>query len=649
MLLGLLVNTVGPLIGIPNPLSFTYLFATLAVFFLFLFAIAYKTGGAKKAPDLLGTITVRSLAKALSLVALCLSGIIGSLYNNVSILTMMIIGVAFLGFVSAFFENLVPERFLPLAIATISIAILFHTVLISSHILGSDAFSEFYVFKLTDLNSYWQPPGEMFYYSLTDSLNSVLSITVLPRVYTTLLGISGEWFFKIFYPLIFSLLPLSIYALTKRQLNARVGFLSAFFFMSISIAFFGLEPLSLNRQIVGELFFFLSLFVIVEPKLFSNSGHRIILIIFVSALTLSHYSLAFMFLFFIALFFFLPRLLDILHVRGRTISTQYMTIGMILLLFSIVLFWYTFVSNSPLNQLTNAVGRISNYFTQDFLRLESRTSQGVLTSLSPTVASSLVGTIHKILIYIGQAFVAIGVLIVAVKPKRFNLNLNFRLLGIASISVLGLVILIPNLYSTLNTSRFYAIVLPFLSPFLAIGACYLFDSLINRIKGISIPSKKGKISSVGVKVATCVVVFTFLFQVGLINHLTNDYPYSFSLDLNRKFSSQDIGVQATAHSLYFLDSEVASAEWLLVNGNQTAIVYADTYAQNTVLRSYALRGEYMLPITNDTFLSGSYTYLKYTNVNLGLVETTNSTNLASNLNYSNKIYSNGDSDIYFTP
>ena len=149
--------------------------------------------------------------------------------------------------------------------------------------------------------------------------------------------------------------------------------------------------------------------------------------------------------------------------------------------------------------------------------------------------------------------------------------------------------------------------------------------------------------------ATCVVVFTFLFQVGLINHLTNDYPYSFSLDLNRKFSSQDIGVQATAHSLYFLDSEVASAEWLLVNGNQTAIVYADTYAQNTVLRSYALRGEYMLPITNDTFLSGSYTYLKYTNVNLGLVETTNSTNLASNLNYSNKIYSNGDSDIYFTP
>ena len=649
MFLGLVVNTIGPLAGIPNPLSLTYLLAALSGLFLCLFAIAYKTSKPRQGTDLLGKITIRSFVLALSLVALCLSGIIGALYNNISILIIMLVGVAFLGFVCAFFDNVIPERFLPLIIVAIAITLLFHTVLISKHFLGSDVFSEFYVFKLTDINGYWQTPGTMSFYSLTDSLNSVLSITILPKVYTVLLGISGELFFKIFYPLIFSLLPLSIYTLTRRQLNARISFLSAFFFMSLSIAFFGLEPLSLSRQIIGEFFFVLSFFVIIERKHFSNSGQRVLLIILVSGLTLSHYSLAFMFLFFNALFFFLPRLWAILHGKARTTTMQHLTIGVFLLLISIVLFWYTFVSNSPLNQLTNAFERISNFFTQDFFRPESRTSQGVLTSLSPIVASSLAGTVHKILIYLGQAFIVIGVLIVAVKPKRFNVSSGFRLLGISSIAILGLVFAIPNLYSTLNTSRFYAIVLPFLSPFLALGACFIFDSLINRIEGLSIAFKKVNISALGVKVATCVVVLTFLFQVGLINHLTYDYPFSYSLDLDRKFASQDISVQATVHSLYFLDTEVASAEWLLINGNQTAIVHADTYAQDTVLRSYALRGEYMLPITNETFLSGSYTYLKYINVNLGLVEATNSTNLASALNYSSKIYSNGDSDIYFTP
>jgi uncharacterized membrane protein len=152
------------------------------------------------------------------------------------------------------------------------------------------------------------------------------------------------------------------------------------------------------------------------------------------------------------------------------------------------------------------------------------------------------------------------------------------------------------------------------------------------------------------------LVATFFFQTGLIGHITNGYPYSFSLDLERRESSSDISIREGTHTCYFLDGEAQSAAWLQRNIEPTAIVYTDSNSIYTVLKSYAhLPNDRSIQIYQGfTPPAGTYVYLKYLNVRIGLVYVANApsfnmSELEPVLDNCGKIYSNGDSEIYYSP
>ena len=75
--------------------------------------------------------------------------------------------------------------------------------------------------------------------------NAMLSITVLPTVYSNMLGMSLTWVYKIIYPLIFALVPVGLYLLWKPYIGKKFAFFSAFLFMA-DITFFteltGVKP-----------------------------------------------------------------------------------------------------------------------------------------------------------------------------------------------------------------------------------------------------------------------------------------------------------------------------------------------------------------------------------------------------------------------
>jgi len=527
--------------------------------------------------------------------------------------------------------------------------------------MGSDAFNEFYVFELTNIQLSWHAAGIGTSVSTIDMLNSILSVTILPTIYTTILKADGEIFFKLFYPIVFALTPLVLYKMYEEQTGKKVAFLSVFLFISTSIAFYGIEPLSLNRQIVGQLFFVLSMFLIIEKKMITGKK-RILLIIFASALVLSHYSLAYIFLFYISFLFIFHRIARIQaifpHLKEHAHVTQILSPSLILLLIGVTFSWYMYVSNSPLNQLSSSVNHIINFFVSDFFRAESRLTPA-LSSLSPTAASSLIGIIHKALLYLEQFFIGIGIIVLTVKPKEFNLYPEFRLTAIISFLILALCLLVPNFALTLNTTRFYSIVIPFLTPLFVLG-CDFFVRFVRKFAAFRLP-KTGKVTikNLGVYVASCLLIITFLFQVGLINHVFNDYPYSYPLDLGRREESSQLSIRVETHSLYFLDQEVFSAKWLMANMNSTSKVYADSNSRETFLRCYALLSEdRMLAITNDTKLeSQTYIYLKYLNVQIGVISEHpsgtytlfNTSDLSPILADCNEIYSNGDCYIYSAP
>jgi len=657
MFLGLLVNALSPAFNLSKPLSTFPLMIAISGLTLILLLLGYKQIDKEAKPVSFGNANVIEVLRICLFSVLPVLSIIGALYHNTSVLFLMILGVAVLCAVSIFSDRLIPGKIFPVVIVLTSIGLLLHTALISKHLMGSDVFIEFYVFKLTEIQGIWHAPGFVTFYSIIDTANSILSVTILPTVYTAILKIDGEIFFKLFYPFVFALIPLALYKMYEQQTSSRVAFLSVFFFISTSITFYGLEPLSLNRQIIGQLFFILSLFLIIEKKI-PVGKKRVLLIIFASALILSHYALAFIFLFYILFLFIFPRIARVQaifrYLKEHRHITQILSPSLILLLVALTFSWYTYVSNSPLDQLLYSVDRIINFFVSDFLKPEARLVPA-LSSLSPTAPSSLIGIIHKALIYLEHFFIGIGIIVLTIKPKEFNLYPEFRLTAIISFLILALCFVVPNFALTLNMTRFYSIAILFLTPFLVFGCTFLLR-IIEKNFALRLPKlSKVTVKNFGLYVASCVLIFTFLFQSGLINHVTGDYPWSYSLDLDRRESSSDLRIKVETHGGYFLDQEVFSAKWLMINMNSTSKVYADWNSRTTTLRSYALLSEdRMLPITNETKLDPqTYIYLKYLNIQIGLIsESTykfNTSDLSPTMAGCNKIYSNGDSEIFRTP
>lgn len=225
MFTGLLMNTVYPFFGIPRPISITPLIITISIIVLALCVLSYMRDKDFSDP---GYVDIKDILSP-TVLFLCLIpflAIFGTYLvnyheNNVLLLLLLMI-IAFIVILTAF-DKFVPRKVYPLAILIISLSLLFHDSLIYPYISGGDVNFEYHVYKLVEMNSYWDST------SPSASYNAMLSVTILPSIYTYLLNIDGTWIFKIIYQVIFSLVPLGLYLAYKMQTDEKTAFLSVFF------------------------------------------------------------------------------------------------------------------------------------------------------------------------------------------------------------------------------------------------------------------------------------------------------------------------------------------------------------------------------------------------------------------------------------
>jgi uncharacterized membrane protein len=300
----------------------------------------------------------------------------------------------------------------------------------------------------------------------------------------------------------------------------------------------------------------------------------------------------------------------------------------------------------------------------DIFESKARFQPGT-ASLSPIAQSTIIGIIHKGLFYIVHFFVAIGIAVLALKPKEFKLDPEFRLMAILSGLILLLCLAVPNFAPALNLTRFYQITMLFLSPFFTLGGTFLIKSTKNFFNHLTGGFAKIHFKDLELRALTLVLIAFFLFQVGFFNHIANDYPYSFSLDFNRKQSSGDLSVVVGFYSSYVSDQEVHSARWLSENMNRSLGVYADSNSKFHVLSAYAFVSpeQTNLLYRNMSITNSSYVYLSFLNrldiwdnVQDGVVITAEGTNtwfntseLSGFLNQIDTIYTNGHNEIYHVP
>jgi uncharacterized membrane protein len=513
----------------------------------------------------------------------------------------------------------------------------------SKYIIGYDAQLEYQIANLTINRGYWvlltniSPYADLNMAAMT--YNSMLSVTVLPSVYQALLNIKMEMIFKILYPLIFSLIPVILYRIYEQQIGRVAAFLAALFFISSPLTFYGIEFLSLNRQIVAFFFLVLSVLILVDNTL-DIGKRKILLIIFSVALIMSHYSTGYLYLAFI---FFTYVILRITGKKNRVLN------GTIVLLISVIGFvWYTF-TESPVTSLGNFFFNLYSRFSQDILSTTARAPQVLTTHSILTFASvinwALVIAVH-FMIFVG--------IIVSSKLKKNDLNPTYRSFLLLNSVVILICFAVPNFAPALSFSRFYQLSILFLAPCFVLGGYALVKAFVYLLKRIfrSFPLSTHKMGTI---LVCFVLVCYFLSQSGFINYTTKAAPYSPSIDFDRINTWSDLKLKGQLHVGYILEEDYFSACWLSKHASPQSVVYADYASRQSQLLGYGVLSMQYLSLSNSIVLSeNNIIYLSSLNVKDGVVinedlSLFNSSEILPILEEKNLLYANGNGEIWVVP
>jgi uncharacterized membrane protein len=632
MFTGLSMNMVYPLFGISRPISLTPLIITISAFVLILCVLSYKIDRDFSDPSF---IDIKNLLSppALFLCLIPFSSVFGvyfvSFYHTnilISLLIIVIISIIIL----ATFDRVIPKRLYPLAIFIISISLLFHNSLLSPYLFGTDILHEHYLYKLVEVNSRWAP-------SLYYPCNAMLSITILPQIYSTLLKMDGTWIFKIAYIFIFSLVPVGLYQIYRGWTSEKTAFLSSFFF----VAFYGFfsTMLYLARQQIAEFFFVLLLSLILKKDI--NALQRTVLLIFFSAsLIASHYALSYIFIFYVSLGWCLLRLM-----KAKEIN---ITATWIMLFSVMLLSWYMYTASSaPFNTLVNMGSHIYDTFYIDMFNPGARGSDiQAIVGIKSSV--SFGHDIGRFFLQITQFFIVVGCVTTISNRKHMKLNPQYITLSLISLLLLLMCVIIPNFIGHFNMDRMYHTTLLILSPFCILGIEAVFSGVSRLFKSISLNKSVYKKALVLI-----VLIPYFLYNVGFIYEVTGDYPTSCPLSMYRMENSEDLRQKSGFYDRNIPEQDIPTARWLSKNRDINKWIRADTP------RAYELTGYGGIPLERTFRLTTQYTslphylYLGYANTKGGIlrgfeegIRVSNSTEIEPLLQKGDKLYSNGGSEIY---
>ena len=339
MFFGLLLNNVLPFFGITRPISSFPVIVSISVVVIFLICYMVFKFHNKDQLNLVrfSGKTMKNRAKVYILYLLYpFLSILGTVLINRSgenwILIVLIPLIA-LGFIAPLlFKNIISSDSYFFIVFVISIALLLHQVLVSSGIRGGDIQLEYYAGYLVKKNGFWNTSNFMV------NSNTVLSVTILPVIYSIVLGVDELWVFKIIYPFIFSLVPVGLYYVYKLQFGKTSAFLASFFVVSTS-TFYILLP-TLSKQMVSEFFILLLLLLIVFSKDMSMVNRKILMLFFCGGLCVSHYTLSYYFLFLGILFLGIKFILKKRVVSNFDgLNNRYITVNTFLTGNSIGFFW----------------------------------------------------------------------------------------------------------------------------------------------------------------------------------------------------------------------------------------------------------------------------------------------------------------------
>lgn len=626
---GLIVNSFYPYIL--NPLSLNSILISFNLIILFLASIAYLRNKnesiieiSQKGDIFKGKKMSLFIIPTLFPFMAIFGTYIMNNYSNNSLLISMLIIIPIYVAIIYYFKDKVASITYPLAIFSIALSLSLMHSLTSNYLNGRDIYTEYYVYKIAFSQLHWEVNNYPFAY------NTCLSITILPVIYSKLLGINGLWVFKVIQPLLISVLPIVCYFIFKKNLDQKYAFLAAFLFIS-NVAFIN-DFMSATRTGISVLFFSLAILIFIEDQI-EEVSKKFIFIIFVFGLIVSHYSTAYIFLILMGFVWLVSIILKKKILTGNRnipkIKRSNLTISMIALISVSIFLWYAQLTNVQFEDTTNFIQ--TTFFNMGNIFLLEMRDQSATAVIGVGVEGSryLALIIQNIILF----FITIGLIYSIRTYKKNKINFNLLILMFASWSLSLSMLVIPYVSKAYGTYRVYLLSLVTLAPLFIIGGVKFFN--------------KFKLKRFTSTILLIIIIMQFFSATGLIDQ-------SLGNPLNEYLNHDGDRYE----SYYTHDTEIIAAKWLNTYNDKTKIntdymgyfkLLMDYNDDPTTMRDIVVNRNYF--ISNQP--TKGYVYLSYTNSILGKVYLTKNRDDVSPLknylvkfDFKNRIFDDGGAVIY---
>jgi uncharacterized membrane protein len=445
----------------------------------------------------------RALAFAISLP---LVSAIGAYFISSITPYIIIVAIAII-FLLVLWDKL-DKRYYPLYLFGISLAVLWGTSMLGQHIVGNDIHSEYYIVT-QNMQTGWN-------ISLHNGNNTSLALGWLAPMLGRL-GFDPIWQFKLLYPFLFSFVPVLLYIAYKKLFNNKIAFIAGLFI--IIMPMFTLDMTSHVKGMVAQIGLAAILPLLVcEMK----TWQRIVGLVLASLVFITnHYTIAaigFMYMLGMVVILIIAKFSLIKRMLGTAkAKLKYAVIPLIIVL-TVGIGYYSIAAEGAMLQtfgrvgvsITRIIGIIiknesnSTLTPEEIIKLQEQTGKPIdrteeylqgaydkrtqpvevtgtyLDKQEQTIRTALgldfftatiAGKIFRILQFITQIAIAIGVLLILFKWKQ--IALEYKALVITGFGILLACLFVPYVSTTVSATRFYGVSLYFLAPAFVIGLSWI--------------------------------------------------------------------------------------------------------------------------------------------------------------------------------
>lgn len=661
---GVLINFVLPFFNITKPLSLLPILSTFIVFTLVLMGVAYKRDGdfatiTESKPNEIHYSPV--LLLILLLVLDILGILLSSFYHNNTILLVVILLMAGVIGITAFGKFFTPKIY-PLATFIIGLSLLYQTNLMYPVIGGHGINNEYYFSRLVIDIGYWDP-------SIQSNINSSLNSAILVPIYSIVLKIGVHSIFNIFYPILFSLVPLSLFYIYQQYMYDTKAFFSVLFFITMP-AFFMVMYTSARDQI-AELFFVLFILILFDRQIHQihKSVFCIIFLLLVpvsaygfGSLSLVYFSLGLIFLMLLKSNFGLMSWGWLSKGFGGLSSNlkssqlvSFQSMMMLTLIYAVfTISWYMYISSGSVFDALVTISK--NVFDV------STGGRGpiVQTAMGFDFNSvSVQGKVFRVLQIITQIFLIIGFFRWIFIPKDLKFPIEYLALSGVGVIVMLLAIILPG-FAALGAGRIYNFALILLAPLFIIGGETVWWGMIFiwqkvRYNACTFVSTENSQDYIAV-VAIFLLIPYFLFTSGFIYEITKQKTTDkYETPISISLSNYRVDYAPTLNW-----KDAAGANWIQQKITNEHKIHADRAGWTRLTEGTKTNiGEITLLMDRNTLSHGDYLYLRTWNTQMedlglgiymwsGLIRHVRFDEIPVLLQvneYSNSIYNNGGAQI----